>query len=277
MTADSYGKDITQVTVPVTGNIALAPAGTTLPTPAALAAPAFALPAAFTGLGLRTKDGAPEWTEEKDGDDIEFFEDGYNIPSGLANVAVEVTLAEGSNAFVRKVVTGKVPDANGFYTVDPSTNNLRWVLYAEEIYKNKQIRRRIVGLVSVDKVKLAKGARGENNGYTVTFKAYRQAGVLNGEFYGEITVDGSTVSTAVPTVTSVAPASQVTGGEVDILGTGLASVTAVKFGALTATAFQAMSDTWLKAILPSGTAGSAAVVVTNANGSSTAFAYTRGA
>lgn len=85
---------------------------------------------------------------------------------------------------------------------------------------------------------------------------------------------------SVPTILSASPSGVAAGGQVTITGqnfTGTVSTTGVKFGATNATSWVVVSDSTIVAVMPAGTAGSAAVVVTNATGASAAFPYTRGA
>lgn len=83
-----------------------------------------------------------------------------------------------------------------------------------------------------------------------------------------------------PTIQAVTPTGVGTGAAVAITGayfTGTVTGTGVKFGATAATSFSVISDGLIVAVLPTGAAGSAPVTVTNANGTSAAFAYTRAA
>lgn len=89
--------------------------------------------------------------------------------------------------------------------------------------------------------------------------------------------------TVVPVITSVSavltePAAA--GQLVRIRGanfTGLVATTGVKFGGTNATTFALVSDDYIIAELPAGSAGTTSVVVTNATGASAGFNYTRGA
>lgn len=83
---------------------------------------------------------------------------------------------------------------------------------------------------------------------------------------------GSTV----PTLLSALPSGAATGEQVQVKGAGFTGTTTVKFGGVTATSYVVVSDSALVAVMPAGSAGSAVVVVTNAVGSSTSLAYTRG-
>ena len=88
------------------------------------------------------------------------------------------------------------------------------------------------------------------------------------------------VAAAAPVVLAASPSGVAAGGQVQITGsgfTGTVASTGVKFGATAATSWVVVSDNLLVAIMPTGTAGSAAITVTNAVGTSAAFAYTRGA
>lgn len=80
---------------------------------------------------------------------------------------------------------------------------------------------------------------------------------------------------AAPVITSALPSGAAAGEQVTISGAGFTSVSAVKFGATSATEYVVLSDSTIVAVMPTGTAGSAAVTVTNAVGTSAAFAYTR--
>jgi hypothetical protein len=88
------------------------------------------------------------------------------------------------------------------------------------------------------------------------------------------------VTALVPVVTSITPAGIGTGGAVTIQGanfTTLVSTTGVKFGGTNATSFSLLSDQQIVAVLPSGSAGTTSVVVTNATGAGAGFNYTRAA
>ena len=78
------------------------------------------------------------------------------------------------------------------------------------------------------------------------------------------------------TVTSALPSAAVTGATVTIVGNHFLNATAVTFGGASAN-FTITNDEEIKAVVPTGSAGSAAVVVTNATGASNSLAYTRGA
>lgn len=86
-----------------------------------------------------------------------------------------------------------------------------------------------------------------------------------------------TGTSAVPLITSATPSTVVATGIVEIVGSRFTGVTAVTFGGVAATAFKVQTDHLLVATMPAGSAGSAAIIVTNAAGASASFAYTRGA
>lgn len=183
MAADSLGNDVTAVGIPVTGNLGFAPHGTALPLPAEGGDPDFTLPAAFKVPGLLTEDGGPEWSMEADGDPIVFWQDGYSIPSGLANVELKVKYAQTDNT-VREHLRGKVADANGYMTIDGGGTSMKYVLFTEEIFKNGTIRRRVAGTASIGSIAEDKSERGNVLGYEVTYKIDRHP-ALGNEHIGE--------------------------------------------------------------------------------------------
>lgn len=178
---DANGNNLDAVKVVVTGSAALAPFGTAVPTPVEGGARELTLAAAFKGVGLRTQDGGPQWAWEKDGDAIELYEDGYSMPSGLANVTLVMKLAQ-TDAWVREIISGKKPDANGYLVFDGGGHATRYVLFTEEVFKDLSIRRRVAGLATVDSVAEDKSERGAILGYEVTFKIDRSAAVGGGHF-----------------------------------------------------------------------------------------------
>lgn len=83
---------------------------------------------------------------------------------------------------------------------------------------------------------------------------------------------------AVPSITSATPSGAAAGAQVQIKGsgfTGTVPTTGVKFGATNATSWVVVSDQLIVAVVPTGSAGSAPVKVTNATGASADFPYTR--
>ncbi|RPK32117.1 IPT/TIG domain protein [Streptomyces sp. ADI92-24] len=75
---------------------------------------------------------------------------------------------------------------------------------------------------------------------------------------------------AVPTVSSLSPASGPAGTGVTATGTGFTAATAVRFGTTAATSLAVLSDTQLTVTTPSGS-GSVEVTVTTSNGTSSQF------
>jgi hypothetical protein len=86
------------------------------------------------------------------------------------------------------------------------------------------------------------------------------------------------VAAAAAAVASVVPTGAAAGELVTIKGSGFSSVTGaagVKFGSTNAADYTVVSDVTIVASLPAGSAGSAAVTVTNTVGASPAHPYTR--
>ncbi len=87
-------------------------------------------------------------------------------------------------------------------------------------------------------------------------------------------------TTTKPALQGATPSGATAGQQVTITGTGFDGVTGptgVKFGAVNATNYVVLNPTTIVAIVPTGSAGSAPITVTNPSGTSDALPYTRGA
>lgn len=180
--ADAAGNDILAVGVPVTGSIGFAPFGTAIPTPVQGAVDALVLNAAFKKLGLLKDAGGPQFAWAASGDPILFWQDGYSMPSGLADVTLTLTVAELLNDHVRSIISGVTPDANGYLTMDGGGHATQYVLFTEEIFKNGAIRRRVAPNVTLRSTTEDQNNRGEVNGSQLVFSIARHASVQNNHF-----------------------------------------------------------------------------------------------
>ena len=178
MAADTAGNDIGLVGIPVTGFLAWAPISTVIPTSIAGAELDLTLDPAFTKVGLLKQDGGFDWTGEANGDAIEFWQEGYSVPTGLANVSLAATLAEHS-AKNQELLYGEAPDANGSSDVEEASNDVPVVLFSHEVFKSGWIRRRAMPNVGIQTVKLDKSERGAVQGLATTFKVNRSAAIGN--------------------------------------------------------------------------------------------------
>jgi hypothetical protein len=87
-------------------------------------------------------------------------------------------------------------------------------------------------------------------------------------------------SPAVPVITSVTPTAQTVTNLISITGSGFIGTvvtSGVTVGGVNSTGWTVVSDNLIVAKIPTGSAGSAPIIVTNAVGASASFAYTRGA
>lgn len=269
MAADELGNDVQAVGIPVTGNIGFAPFGTPIPTPPEGGVLSYVLPAAFKVAGLLTEDGGFEWTLEADGDATVFYQDGYSIPSGLANALLKVKFAQ-TDETVRGIIRGKTADANGYMTIDAGGTSVKYVLFAEEVFKNGVIRRRVSANASVKSVKEDKSERGKVLGYEVEFKLDRHIATENNHLGEWLLQPGGLLS-----ITAATPSNAAATDTVTITGVGFTGATGVKFASTNATSFAVVSDTEMTAVMPAGSAGSAQITVTTPLGTAT-FPYTRG-
>lgn len=109
--------------------------------------------------------------------------------------------------------------------------------------------------------------------WPVTLTTYPDASGNNAYFYFD---DGQVLVAAAPSVTTALPSAAAAGDQVTLTGTRFTAATGVKFGAVAAPSYTVVNDSTIVVVVPAGTAGSAPVTVTNATGTSTALAYTRG-
>lgn len=181
MAADSAGNDILAVGIPITGLFGFAPTGTTLPTAVEGNDPDYVLPVAFKKAGLAKVDGGPQMAWAASGDPIEFWQAGYSIPSGLADVTFTATYAQ-TDPFIRELIYGIVPDANNMIIVDGGGHSVEKILWTEEIFKNGAIRRRCAPKTGIKSVTEDKSTRGEVLGYTVVHEIKRSALYANKHF-----------------------------------------------------------------------------------------------
>jgi hypothetical protein len=85
---------------------------------------------------------------------------------------------------------------------------------------------------------------------------------------------------AAPVIVSATPTAQSVGKILTINGsnfTGTVPTTGVTIGGVNASSWIVQSDSVITAVVPTGSAGSAPIIVTNASGASASFPYTRGA
>lgn len=272
MAADEQGNDVNLVGIPISGAIALAPAGTAGPTKVEGKDVEYVLPAGFRRVGLVTQDGGPEFTEERDGDPIQFWQDGYSIPTGLSNCTVTFTAAE-TSALVQELHAGKAPDENGYVEINAGGHANRYVLWLEEIFRNGMIRRRIAYSVTVESFQQVKSERGTVMGYAITLRI-GVSPLLNNNHYGQWVIDPEGLA-ATPVITSLTPTSAATGATVTIEGSGFTGASQVRFGSTNAASFTVVSDTEITAVVPGSlSAGSAAVKVLKGSAESASSPFT---
>lgn len=183
MSADSDGNDILAVGVPVGGFIGIGPAGTPLPADdeGGVLVLDPVLNAAIKKLGLVKTDGGPQFAWAASGDPIEFWQVGYSIPSGLADVTLAVTAAESLSDQVRKIVSGAAPTVDKMTIVDGGGHSVKYAIWTEEIFKNGAIRRRAADNVGLRSATEDRNERGQVLGEALVFEIPRD-NTLGGHF-----------------------------------------------------------------------------------------------
>lgn len=268
---DTSGLNINAVGTPITGMTAWAPKGTALPSTASMGNAAFTLPAAYTRLGLRTSDGAPEWAENPSAV-IDLYEAGYKINPGTGTLEVTQTFAQYDDVFRAKVrgatVTSGVMDVDIDMVVEG-------VLFTEDTYRMadgtfKLLRK--AAPAKITSVKTAKNSRGQITGTTVTWSVDRSADLGNLHFREAwLSAD----ATPDPVIWSISPAGLTVAGVMVVQGVNFTGMTGATIGGTAITARTIANDGTVLLTIPAGvTAGAKDVIVTTPNGSSPAFSYT---
>ncbi len=273
MAADAAGNDITQVFIPVSGFLAFAPYGTAYPSAVELGTYGYTPPATWTRAGLITVDGGFGWSEDR-ATAIEFFQDSYQVNPGNGTAKLAVKLAE-TGASVRQLLRNLTADVNGVIDVDIDAD-VRWAVYTEEVDKLGRIRRRVGGNAWLTTNAADRSTRGEVNGNEATFTVKRDPNNANKHFREAIVeVD----STPAPYITSVLPAGAAVGATVAIEGNYLGT-SGADISALTIDGVAVVTKTWIRpglvnAVVPTGVAGAAPVILTTTSGgASNTYAYT---
>lgn len=272
MAADSYGMDVTNVGIALTGRIAFADYGTTLPTAAQMYNPAYVLPAGWSNPGLITQDGGFSYAESRS-EPMQFFQDGYEVTLGTGELILTVKLAESSEA-VRKITRGLTADGNGTMEVDIDGAPLRYSIFTEQVYKSGAMRRRACANAWVRSVSNDQPTRGQADTVTLTLAIKRDAAHGNGHFRETLLPYDTTPN---PYITSITPAGKSIGGQVLVQGYNLTPVTSLTFDGVTVTAGAnrvEMNSGAILVTIPAGAVTASDVIVTTANGASNTVVYT---
>lgn len=176
MAADAQGNDLSKVGIPITGKVAVQLDGTPvfLTSEEGKKTP-LVMPAGYIPIGLITEDGGPAQTAEG-GDAIKFWQDGYTL-TGSDTLKVAVKSAE-MNATIRRLITGKKPDANGCIKIDSAHSNEKYPLFVAIEFKNG-MQYRMNGMASIESVEVDQSSRSEVMGRNITFTWEREPAIGN--------------------------------------------------------------------------------------------------
>lgn len=272
MASDSYGMDVSAVGVALTGRIAFAAYGVTLPTAAQMYNPAYTLPAGdWKNPGLIATDGGFNYSESRS-DALQFFQDGYEVTVGTGELLLTVKLAETSEV-VRQITRGKTADANGTMEIDIDGDPIRYSVFTEQTYKNGVMRRRACANAWVRSVSNDQPTRGQADTVTLTLVIKRDSAHGNGHFRETLVPFDTTPN---PFITSITPTGKSVGGQVLVQGYNLTPITAMTFDGVSVTSGNRieMNSGAVLVTIPTGAAGASDVIITTANGASNTGAYT---
>lgn len=258
-------KTAAEVNVGVDGVVWTAPVGSTAPTTASSS-----LNTPWADLGFVSEDGVTE-TIDATTDKIRAWQKAAVVRTVVSEgtVSWKLVLLQ-TNAATVALYHGGTVAGDGSIVLDPTKARPYFAFTLDVIDGNQRIRC-YAPQAQVSEVGDLVYQNGEAIGYEITIEAtYNDTlGGSAQKWYSSLT------SNTVATITTALPATAATGQVITLVGTGFDSTSAVTVGGVTAT-YDAVGSTKLYVTIPSGTAGSAPIIVTNAGGASTAKAYTRG-
>ncbi len=238
-------------------------------------------PAGFTASGYIGEDGVTEANERSTDRIRAWGGDTVKVVQTEHNVTYSFTFLETLNTDVLKAVYG---DSNVTMTAATGgTGKLHAVLinaatlahksFVFEVKDGDAKIRIYVPDGQITEVGEITYSDSEVVGYQVTLEAFADASGNKAYKYMD---DGKPTVSGVPLLTSALPSAAATGDQVVIKGSRFSGTTGITFAAVAVTEFLVLDDATIVAVMPAGSAGSAAVTVTNASGASSALAYTRG-
>ncbi len=180
-TPDSKGNNITQVDLPIDGQIWIGPNTVEVLNKASLMAAALDPPENLSPLGLLTTDGGPEWGTDGVGDAIDFFQDGYSLPGTGGYYTLAVTAAQ-NQPLVDELLNGNAFDADGYRDVTAISNPGVYTVLSQIIYQSGRIERRMSNNVTVSEGAKSKEERAAVTSTSLTFKYMP---MLDGRYFAE--------------------------------------------------------------------------------------------
>ena len=265
------GQSTSEVRVAVDGIVSTAPYSTSTPPTSS----ASTLAAPWVDLGYVSEDGVTEATAQSS----------EKIRAWQKGKAVRTVITEGETTYQLVLIQTNKDTVALYYGADVASDGSIVVNPMKErplfelnldVIDGTDIVRAYAPEAQVTEVGDQVYANGVPIGYEVTITCAVVNDVAGSGKPGSVKKwYSSLAATAVPTITSALPASQTTGEVVTLVGTGFSGVTGITIGGVAATGFDVISATKIYITLPSGTAGSAPIIVTTSAGASTAKAYTR--
>jgi len=148
MSKDSKGNALTEVDIPIDGQIWIGPSTVEVLEKTALMADVLEIPEELEPLGLLTKDGGPQWSVNGAADATEFYQEGYKYPGMGGSYRLAVKAAQ-NQPLVAELLNGVAFDADGYRLVDQITNPKVYTVLSQIIYKSGRIERRMSDNVTV--------------------------------------------------------------------------------------------------------------------------------
>ena len=265
------GKITSEVRVAVDGIVSTAPDGTGTPPTSAVST----LASPWVDLGYVSEDGVTEATAQSS-EKIRAWQNGKAVRTVVTEgeTTYQLTLIQTNKATVALYYGADVA-TDGSIIVNPMKERPLFELNLDVI-DGDDIVRAYAPEAQVTEVGDQVYSNGVPIGYEVTVTCAVVADCAASGKPGSVKKWYSTLATPViAVITSALPASQGAGEVVTLVGTGFSGTTGVTVGGVAVTSFDVISDTKIYITLPTGTAGSAPIIVTTPAGASTAKAYTR--
>jgi hypothetical protein len=253
-----------KVLVGITGKVYVGPTSTAAPT-----AHDTVLNIAFEELGYTSSEGVA-FSIDRSTAQVRAWQNGDLVREVVtdATVTYTFTLLETNTAAIELYFGSAMTD--GKIELNPSATGGRQS-FVIDVVDGAEVIRHYIPAGEVTSVEAQTFANGEAISYGVTVTAFAS---------GDRTVDiwhSNFVPLVVATIDTALPTAVAVGGIVALVGTGFSTAVSVTVGGVNAPVFSVASDTRMYVTMPAGDVGSAAIIVTNAAGASSAKAYTRGA
>ena len=180
---DARGNDLAEVDFPIAAQTWIGPNTVPVMDKTELEADPLVIPQDLDSIGLLTTDGGPEWGVDGQGEAIEFFDEGYQLPGDGGWYTLSVTAAQ-NQPLVDELIVG-VAYTDGYREVGQTSNPNVYTCFAQIAYKSGKIVRRMSNNVMVEEGKKDKAERGKAHSTPLKFKWLMMS---NKKYFSEVVI-----------------------------------------------------------------------------------------